>query len=162
MKQKSTIDCSAGLPAPRKHLNPLNRILSKFCYNENCYINTYAENWPRAVGNEEEGAHEFEAGGSLVPPDVAEPCLLVASVRAGLRAQRAVKLKAPAQSGLLPGVCIQPELLPHQERESLRGALVRVGQREPRGSQDLRLWHSLTKLWGGCSETSWLLVKWKV
>ena len=111
-------------PAGRKHLNPLNRIVSKFCYNENCYINTYAENRPRALGYGEDGAHECEAGeegGSLVPPVVAQPCLLVASVRAGLRAQRAVKLKAPAQSGLLPGVCIQPKLLPHQE--SLSGEL---------------------------------------
>lgn len=32
----------------------------------------------------------------VVSSDVAEPCLLVASVRAGLWAQRAVKLKATA------------------------------------------------------------------
>lgn len=82
-------------------------------------------------------AHECEAGeegGFLVSPDVTEPRLLVASVRAGLWAQRAVKLKAAAQSGLLPGVCIQPELFPHQERESLRGTLAESRTKGPQGS----------------------------
>lgn len=76
-------------------------------------------------------AHEHGAGeenGFLVS-SVAELCLLVASVRAGLWAQRAVKLKAAAQSGLLPRVSIRPKLLPHQERAFLRGALCRLGQR---------------------------------
>lgn len=123
MKQRSKIDCNDGLPALWKPLNPPNCIVSEFYYNENCYISAYTENRPRALGYAEDGARGCEAGeegGFLVSPDVAQPCLLVASVRAGLRAQRAVKLKAAAQSGLLPRVCIQPSCS-HTGRASFLG-----------------------------------------
>lgn len=98
-------------------------------------------------------AHERGAGeeSGFLLSSVAELCILVASVRVGLWAQRAVKLKAAAQSGLLPGVSIKPELLPHQERAFLRGALCGVGQRSLGVAKLRGLWHGLAELWGGAA-----------
>lgn len=71
-------------------------------------------------------------------PNVTELCLLVASVRAGPWAQRAVKLKAAAQSGLLPRVCIQPKLLPAPGEGVSQGSFVGTRTKEPGGGQDPR------------------------
>lgn len=71
----------------------------------------------------------------LASPHVAELCLLVASIKTGLWALLAVKLKAAAQSGL-SRVCVWPRQHQDRERAFLREIL---GSRQKSvGEQDLR------------------------
>lgn len=132
----------------------MNWTVSELYHNQTCYINTDTKpaqspgvyRWTVGLMNAELGKMQF-----LASPHVAELCLLVASVKTGLWAPLAVKLKAAAQSSL-SRVCVWPRQYPDRERAFLRETL---GSRTKEYG-GTRSEGSYVALQGVFSKTSWL------